>query len=920
VADVFISYSRRDGELVRELHDVLTGEGRDVWVDWEDIPPASDWERDIYDSIDAADSLVFVVTASSLASEYCLRELTHAQERGKRIVPFASDGTDPDEAPEGLRQLNWIWCRVGDDRDAAVAKLTSALDTDLEWSRSHTRLLVRAVEWDARRDQSLLLRGRDLKAVEQELAANAGKEPVPTELQQRYVHASRRGAARRQRIVLGSVLLALAISVVLGVAALLQRNSARNATDRATSVALAATAKNRLASDLDQSLLLGLAAYRTNPSPQARDAMISALESARSLEVDQFLHSGTDVASVAVAPDGRTVALGGADGSVSLWDVKARKALGSLPGTAPIVNVGFTRDGSTLLAASSDGALRLWDIAARRPRGEPFEAGRTIASAAVSPDGRLVAAGTDGEDGRVWLWDVATRKLRRLAGPEGSVDHVAFSPDSGTLAAGANDMPGHTVFGSVRLWDTATGKTTGEPQMTGTIAALAFSPVGHLLAPGGHVSEEFGGPGGHGELELWDPLRLRKPVASLSAGPDVTAIAFARDGRTLAVGQGGTTIRLRTTKGLKPSGPPLDGLGGASVAFSRDGHAIVGDAVGGARVWDLRDRGSFGRSIGGGQHQFESAAVSTDGRIVAAGDEGNVVRLADIAAGKVLEPLRLGPSKYAAVYAVAFSADGRTLAAANSNDVVQLWNVHTRKAGDRLPSRGEGFGSTGLAFDPSGTILADGGGHGIRFWSVPERKVVNKTFVGVDTVGFVGAATLATADDHGRIRTWSVTRPTPIAPTRRPADAVDGRFAFSPDGRTVAIGNEAGQVWLWDRTGSKPLIQLPGDVGSRVGGVAFTPDGAMLVVAADGGLSFWDARTGAPLGHPLQRRGFVTAMAVTPDGRRLVSAGDTLRVWDGILWRDLSDLEGQVCKLVIGGLSRAEWAAIADGLPYTRTC
>ena len=94
----------------------------------------------------------------------------------------------------------------------------------------------------------------------------------------------------------------------------------------------------------------------------------------------------------------------------------------------------------------------------------------------------------------------------------------------------------------------------------------------------------------------------------------------------------------------------------------------------------------------------------------------------------------------------------------------------------------------------------------------------------------------------------------------------------------------------------------------------------MLVVAADGGLSFWDARTGAPLGHPLQRHGFVTAMAVTPDGRRLVSAGDTLRVWDGILWRDLSDLEGQVCKLVIGGLSRAEWAAIADGLPYTRTC
>ena len=199
MAEVFISYSRRDGAFVQELHSFLSDAGRDVWVDWEDIPAASTWQQDIDNSIDGADSLVFVISSSSLESDYCAAELKHAEERGKRIVPIAIDGADPAQAPLALRELNWIWCRDGDDRDAAFGALGGALDTDLDWARAHTRLLVRAVEWDARKDGSLLLRGKDLGEVERVLAANAGKDPRPTELQERYVHASRRSARRRFR-------------------------------------------------------------------------------------------------------------------------------------------------------------------------------------------------------------------------------------------------------------------------------------------------------------------------------------------------------------------------------------------------------------------------------------------------------------------------------------------------------------------------------------------------------------------------------------------------------------------------------------------------------------------------------------------------------------------------------------------------
>ena len=109
-----------------------------------------------------AESFVFVVSPNSLVSEFCGKEFQHALKQGKRIVPIACESSDENDAPEGLRQLNWIWCRDGDDRDAAFAKLTAALDTDLEWARAHTRLLRLAVDWEAS-PGSPLLKGLDLK-------------------------------------------------------------------------------------------------------------------------------------------------------------------------------------------------------------------------------------------------------------------------------------------------------------------------------------------------------------------------------------------------------------------------------------------------------------------------------------------------------------------------------------------------------------------------------------------------------------------------------------------------------------------------------------------------------------------------------------------------------------------------------------
>ena len=123
-----------------------------------------------------------------------------------------------DRVPKSLRELNWIFFRDSDDFEEATDKLISALDTDLDWVRAHTRLLTRAIEWETKgKNNSFVLRGDDLKAAEQWLAeAGTDKERQPTKLQTEYIIASRKAAARRQRITLGAVALGAVVAIVPG--------------------------------------------------------------------------------------------------------------------------------------------------------------------------------------------------------------------------------------------------------------------------------------------------------------------------------------------------------------------------------------------------------------------------------------------------------------------------------------------------------------------------------------------------------------------------------------------------------------------------------------------------------------------------------------------------------------------------------
>ncbi|MBL8164959.1 MAG: toll/interleukin-1 receptor domain-containing protein, partial [Anaerolineae bacterium] len=88
MADVFISYSRRDTAFVRQLFEALKQQGREAWVDWQGIDYSTRWWEEICQGIERADNFVLVISPDSLTSEYCQREIAHARQHNKRIIPF----------------------------------------------------------------------------------------------------------------------------------------------------------------------------------------------------------------------------------------------------------------------------------------------------------------------------------------------------------------------------------------------------------------------------------------------------------------------------------------------------------------------------------------------------------------------------------------------------------------------------------------------------------------------------------------------------------------------------------------------------------------------------------------------------------------------------------------------------------------
>jgi formylglycine-generating enzyme required for sulfatase activity len=203
---VFISYSRKDEDFAEELLTGLALLGFQPYLDKHDIVAGEDWEARLGRLIEAADTVVFVISPDAVASERCAWEVERTIVLKKRLLPIVWRRVDEAQVPSRLRQLNYIFFDRPLMSVPSLAMLATALKTDIDWVREQTRLGEAALRWDARgRAEALLLRGEELASARGWLAAQPQYASEPTLLHLEFISSSEdaeeaRTAVEQQRL------------------------------------------------------------------------------------------------------------------------------------------------------------------------------------------------------------------------------------------------------------------------------------------------------------------------------------------------------------------------------------------------------------------------------------------------------------------------------------------------------------------------------------------------------------------------------------------------------------------------------------------------------------------------------------------------------------------------------------------------
>jgi WD40 repeat protein len=629
------------------------------------------------------------------------------------------------------------------------------------------------------------------------------------------------------------------------------------------------------------------------------------------LGTTRLRHGGMAV-SVALSPDGKTVASAGREGTVSLWEVSTGKELHRIrPDIGPVF-VTFSPDGKTLAVRLQIGHAEVWDVSIWK---KLFKKGR-VGAIAFAPDGKTLLSGGRDSKGRpvVVQWEATTgNEIRRFAGHDGEINALALSPDNKTLVSAA--MADRNDNREVIIWDALTRKARNQfKERDDPVSTIAFSPDGKTLAWGDSYKTIFWDVGKGKEIRRW------------KAGEEwTTALAFAPNFKVVAFsGYKDYTIRLVD----RGTGKEIRKLAGhsspvQSVSFSANGKTLASGGYDHAiRLWDVAT-GKPLHTFEGHNQGVAAVAYSPDGRLIASGgtsgfigfDEPSepTILLWDVASTRVVRRLK---GHKAGVTSIRFSPTGKRLASGSSDKTVRLWNPTTGKELAQLSEHNNGMGVTAISFSPDEEMLATADGRTVKLWEVKTGERIRTIFhegknERTNCVAFSPDGKTLAVGYGTHIRLCSVTTGEGVQALERHQEEITS-VVFSPDGKMLAsTSNSDRSVRLWDPATGKEIRRIDVKAAGENLWVVFSPDSKYLAFYGDTeAIRLWEVATGKEVARFAGHRDMIGSVAFCPGGRVLASGG-----WDTsiLLWDLTGGMDGS--RMSLPAWSKADlqtrWADLA---------
>jgi WD40 repeat protein len=555
-------------------------------------------------------------------------------------------------------------------------------------------------------------------------------------------------------------------------------------------------------------------------------------------------------------------------------------------------------DGSTLATGGRDGTVKIWDGRTMTAVSEKQLNRGPVFAVAVSPEGRHIVAGC--EDGSVVLIDRSTDVVRVACTLNDAVNYVSLSGDGLVAAA--------TGVGQGAVWKVASGELLsdldadsegligvayardGSYLLTWTTggALIVRSPDGSAIQRRLHFPAEIqcaatsadGGwiaaGGFDASFAVWDARSgdLLHVTRVARADTLVRTLAFSPDGELIASGHGNRVISVWSTR----TGSILTQRRGhtetvSGVRFNAEGTRMISSSWDRTlRLWAVSpvDEIDGQARLRGHTARVMATEFAPDGSLLASASGDGTIRLWE---PNLLTPVGVLHGHTDAVLALAFSPDGATLASGGNDTRIRLWDMDNGRLVADLPGHDGWVWS--VAFSPDGDLLASAGEDGVvRIWDVYSHQLQHECIGHEEralAIAFSpGGRTIASVSRDHTVRLWDVETGEARALLRgHTSDIFD--VLYSPDGSLLYSGSRDQSVRIWDVASGECLAVLDGH-GQFITGLSLSPDGTRLAGASwFGEVLLWDTQKRDIVGSFKAHESIVRSVDFSPDGRWLAT-------------------------------------------------